>query len=588
LRPTTLAINGKSTRFSALRELVTVRSHTVTVERNQKTDNYLAPARFFTGDENTHGSLQELMLRYWNLHGRPASLRVFPAGDVRIEQHGHASLNIVGKQVPLDVYAISGLIWGQEILWTDPHQHVAAIIEPGEFEIVREEYESGLSWFIEHGVTSSLEALTALAGEKTYPVRRKIAVVGGVLIDGAGGPPVTDATILTQDGRILSIGRRSEVAIPRDAFVVHAEGKTILPGLWDMHAHYSQVEFGPVYVANGVTTVRDVGNEINFIPTIRDALDAGRGIGPHIVFAGIIDGAGSRTMGAVVADSSEQAVALVNRYHSLGALQIKIYSSVKPEYVPVITESAHRLGMTVTGHVPQGMDAIQAIAAGMDQINHVRYVVQAFLPQDIRGNFTPNSTQGIPALDLRSPDVQRKIAILKDHRTVVDPTLALYELLAHSLAKPVRDFEPGIDHLAPQLLDQTEQTGAPPENAAVAADYLATCIEAVRVLHAAGIPIVAGTDVAVPGYSLHRELELYVKAGFTPMEAIQAATIIPARVMGLADKTGSLEKGKRADILLVNDDPLSSIADLRKVDTVIVDGRVYHPAPLLNSVGFKP
>ena len=156
------------------------------------------------------------------------------------------------------------------------------------------EYESGLSWFIEHGVTSSLEALTTLAGEKIYSVRRKIPVVGGVLIDGASGPPVTDATILTQDGRILSIGRRSDVVIPRDAFVVHAEGKTILPRLWYMHAHYSQVKFGPVTLP---TALRLCATSEIEIPTIRDALDAGRGIGPHIVFAGIIDGAGPRAMG---------------------------------------------------------------------------------------------------------------------------------------------------------------------------------------------------------------------------------------------------------------------------------------------------
>ena len=294
-------------------------------------------------------------------------------------------------------------------------------------------------------------------------------------------------------------------------------------------------------------------------------------------------------MGAVVADSREEAVALVNRYHSLGALQIKIYSSVKPKIVPAITESAHRLGMTVTGHVPEGMDAIQAVDAGMDQINHVRYVVQALLPEEQRPNSTLSLlTRPISAIDFGSLEVQRKIAILKDHGTVVDPTLALYELLVHPLSRPIRDFEPGVDHLAPQLLDQTEQTGMPPENAATAANFFATCLEVVRVLHVAGVPIVAGTDVAVPGYSLHRELELYVKAGFTPMEAIQAATIIPARFMGLADKTGSLEKGKRADILLVNGDPLSSIADLRKVDTVIVDGRVYRPASLLSSVRFKP
>src|SRR5438094_5750270 len=187
-----------------------------------------------------------------------------------------------------------------------------------------------------------------------------------------------------------------------------------------MHAHYSQVEFGPVYLANGVTTVRDVGNEIDFIPTVRDAINAGMGIGPRIFFAGIIDGIGPRTMGAVATDSPDEAVATVNRYHSLGALQIKIYSSVKPEIVPIIAGAAHRLGMTVTGHVPQGMDAMQAILAGMDQINHIQFVVQALLSPEERHRLSPTSTQGIPVIDFNSAEVQRKIRFLKDHGTIVD------------------------------------------------------------------------------------------------------------------------------------------------------------------------
>jgi imidazolonepropionase-like amidohydrolase len=453
---------------------------------------------------------------------------------------------------------------------------------------VREEYESALPWFIQNGVTNSLQALTTLAGGESQSVRRKIAIVGGVLIDGMGGPPLPDAAVVTEDGRIINIGRRSEVMVPKDAFVVHADGKTILPGLWDMHAHYQQVEFGPVYLANGVTTVRDVGNEIDFVPTIRDAVNAGKGIGPRIYFAGIVDGTERRTMGAVVADTPDEAVAIVNRYLSLGALQIKIYSSLKPELVPIIAQTAHQLGMTVTGHVPRGMDAMQAIDAGMDQINHIQYVVQALLPPDQRSRFSPSSTQGLPALDFKSSEVQRAIGFLRGHGTVVDPTLALQELLTHPLTASVRSFEPGIDHVAPQLVDQLELAGAGPENASTAADYFTVSLEAVRALHAAGVPIVAGTDVAVAGYSLHRELELYVKAGFTPMEAIQAATIVPARVLGLSDQTGSIELHRRADILMVNGNPLSSIADLRNVDTVIAAGHIYHPAPLLRSVGFKP
>jgi imidazolonepropionase-like amidohydrolase len=560
----------------------------VTVERNQKTTNYTAPALFFVGDENTHGALQELLLRYWNRHGRPSSLRIFPAGTVRIEPRGRTSIDVGGRRVPLEAYTMSGLMWGEESLWLDGYQHVAAIVEPGQFEIVREEYEGALSWFIQHGVANSLEALSKLAGHGASPMRRKIAIVGGVLIDATGNPPLPDAAILTQDGRIVNIGRRTEIPIPNDAFVIHAEGKTVLPGLWDMHAHYSQVEFGPVYLANGVTTVRDVGNEIDFIPTIRNALNAGMGIGPSIYFAGIIDGTGPRTMGAVVADSPGEAATVVNRYHLLGALQIKIYSSVKPEIVPAITEAAHRLGMTVTGHVPRDMDVFQAIAAGMDQINHISYVLQGFLPPEKRSGFAQNPLEAIPALDFNSPDVRREIALLKDHGIVVDPTLALRELLSHPVVKPVRDFEPGIDHLAPQLIDQTEQSGVSAENAAAGAAYFDASLQAVRLLHAAGVPIVAGTDVTVPGYSLHREMELYVKAGFAPLEAVQAATIVPARVLGLAKETGSIEVGKRADILIVNGDPLSSIADLRKLDTVITGGRVYDPAPLLRSVDFKP
>jgi imidazolonepropionase-like amidohydrolase len=215
-------------------------------------------------------------------------------------------------------------------------------------------------------------------------------------------------------------------------------------------------------------------------------------------------------------------------------------------------------------------------------------VLRAFLPPDQRAAFSTNFTRGIHVPDVQSPEGLRLIALLKEHGTILDPTLALTEWLAHAVATPGRQIEPGIDHVAPALRDQLEQSGVLAENVTAANAYFGACLDAVRALHAAGVPIVAGTDMAVPGYSLHRELELYVKAGFTPMEAIQAATIVPARAMGLGDEAGSLAVHKRADLLIVDGDPLSSIAELRRVETVIMDGHVYHPGPLLTSVGFTP
>ena len=130
--------------------------------------------------------------------------------------------------------------------------------------------------------------------------------------------------------------------------------------------------------------------------------------------------------------------------------------------------------------------------------------------------------------------------------------------------------------------------GAPPAHAQDADAEFNALLETVRLLHQAGVPMVAGTDQSVPGFSLDREIELYVKAGFTPMEAIQAATLVPARAMGMEQDSGTVEPAKRADVILIDGNPLENISDIRKVDTVFAAGKMYKPAPLWTSVGFKP
>jgi imidazolonepropionase-like amidohydrolase len=412
--------------------------------------------------------------------------------------------------------------------------------------------------------------------------------VGATLIDGTGAAPVADSAVVIHNGSIAAAGPRAKVRIPKGAHVVDAKGKFLLPGLWDMHAHFEQVEWGPIYLAAGVTTVRDCGNEFEFITAVRDAVAQGRGLGPRLLLAGIVDGTGPLGLGVQRVDTPEQARSWVARYHAAHFQQMKIYSSVKLDELKVVTDEAHRAGMTVTGHVPEGLNGFQAIEAGQDQINHIQYIADMMHAPFPEGMSRMDRRKAVAELNLDSPEAAKAVSFLKEHHTVVDPTMALFELFTATTAKPPASFEPGVEKIAPELAQPLTDVEPPSERSEVFGKVFSKDIAIVGALHRAGVPIVAGTDQAVPGHSLHREIELYVQAGFTPLEAIQAATIVPARVMGLDKELGTIEKGKRADLILLTADPLADIHNTRNVEYVISNGAMYHTAELWQSVGFKP
>jgi hypothetical protein len=181
------------------------------------------------------------------------------------------------------------------------------------------------------------------------------------------------------------------------------------------------VEWGPVYLATGVTTARDVGNEREFIVAARDAIASDHGIGPRLVMAGVVDGTGPLSLGIIRVDTPEQARQQVQKYKAEGFQQIKIYSSVKPDILKIVTAEAHRLGMTVTGHIPVGMNAIEGIEDGMDQINHIPYLTEVMT--DLKSGTVSSD----------SPQAKKVIHLLLEHHTVVDPTLALFEIIMHPL-----------------------------------------------------------------------------------------------------------------------------------------------------------
>ena len=592
LTPESFEVKGKNSRLTEIDDAVEVQPEKVRSRDRGNWTEAPRPAKFFTIAGYAPTTMQMLMVRYWATHGSPAELPTFPSGKMKIEPRGQDAIKIDGKERTFDRFTVEGLIWGRETLWFDHDRNLVASVttdaEFDHFEAIRDGYESGLGAFVARAGADNMAALAEISKGISGSRAPKLAIVGGTLIDGTGSAATADSVILIENGKISAAGPSSQVTIPAGFQKIDARGKTILPGLWDMHAHFEQVEWGQIYLAAGATTVRDVGNEFEFITAVRDAVANGRGLGPRILMAGVVDGTGPLALGVERVDTPEQAKMWTNKYHDAGFQQMKIYSSVKLEELKDVATEAHRLGMTVTGHVPEGLDAYQAIEAGQDQINHIDYIVEIMVRPLPENASRLDRAKARAEVDLNSPESKKAIAFLVQHKTVVDPTLSLMEFFTASTAKPPVSIEPGVAKVAPELAAILGEAGPPSPHAELQEKAFQKEVEVVGALHKAGIPIVAGTDQNVPGYSLYREIELYVQAGFTPMEAIQSATIVPARVMGVDKELGTVEAGKRADLIIVGGNPLESIHNIRKVEFVITNGTMYNCGELWSSVGFKP
>lgn len=509
-------------------------------------------------------SAQGLLIQYWLAHGRPATITALPSGDpVTIRELAPPADLFPGRRPSCREFTIDGVAWGRQRLWLSPIDlHVmAAVTTVGVlgFEAVEPELEPAVGSFIREAVRQRIAEAGVEARAIRPRHRRTFALVGGRLIDATGGPAIEKATVVVRDGRIQAAGPAAAVTVPAGIPRVDVTGRTILPGLWDMHAHVGLAEWGPVYLASGVTTARDMGGELDVVTALRDAWRDGQAIGPRLLLAGLVDGPGPASFGHVTAANADEGRAAVQRYKSAGFQQMKLYSLLDRPTVAAIIEAAHATGMTVTGHIPTGLAMREAIEMGMDHVAHL----------------TVRDAPGSDAL-------RDTLAFLKQHGTVIDPTVSWNELLGRSPQTPIASFQPGIAHVAPPLRRLIEGASGGNVTPEQARDRLSRSLQIVKALHDAGIPIVAGTDKGVPGVSVAREIELYVQAGLTPMDAIRAATAVPARVMGLAHESGTIAAGLRADLIVVDGNPLERISDVRQVTLVSTGGQLYDAAPLRN------
>ena len=619
--PVSLYIKGNTSRFSTINDTVRVQGGTAFIKVDDSSyQRELAPNSFPVAGYSP-GTVQMALLKYWQTHGQPESIPILPEGVVKIRKDGTDELQGaagpdrlsagagpgVAGGLHLDRYVVSGLVWGNELVWTLPDGQLVCLItndaEGDKLEMMLEPYESLLPELLKRAAgygmqlfsreidasasgreipSSSGKVATAASGKMTtaasgksgLPQRTPLAIVGGTLVDVKTGTATENSVILLDNGVIKAVGKTGELTIPKNYTVIHAEGKTIFPGLWDMHAHFEQAEWGPAYLAAGVTTVRDCGNEYDYINAIQVVIDRGGGVGPHILKAGIIDGPGAMGLGIIRASTPEEAIAAVRKYKENGFVQIKIYSSVTPPVVKAICTEAHRLGLTVTGHIPEGMSLQQGVDSGMDMVNHIQYVYGVMKKDKDK------------RIDLTDSANRQVLHFIKEHGTVIDPTLGVFEMVFRSTKDDITTMEPAFYTLPLPLQALFKNIGMAPDVAAKYKPVLDGMSKIVKALHDEGVPLVAGTDMGFPGYSLDRELELYVAAGLTPLEAIQTATLIPARVMKMDKVTGYIAPGLRADLIFIEGDPLTNVRDIRNVRMVVKDGQLYDPVALHGLAGF--
>jgi imidazolonepropionase-like amidohydrolase len=568
LTPVRFRVTGNTYRFVNADLDVQIAKGEARIQNLGHASSERLPRQFFTALGYAPLSARALLVRYWERQGRPDSLRLLPGDETRevsIEFRGEDTVRTGDRSVRLRRYSVNGVVWGRESVWLDDRDGLAALITRIHIlplEAVREDLKDALPALQRAAIADRMVDLARMATDTPVIAQGHFAIIGVTLLDGTDWPPVDDATVIVRDGRIEEAGPRSSVEVPEGLNRIDARGKTVMPGLWDMHAHASQIEWAPAYLAAGVTSVRDMGGEQAFLTAFRDVLAAPGTVGPRLFLAGLIDGTAAEAFGTTTASSPAEGRAAVDRYRAAGFNQIKLYTRLQPDVASAIVARAHEVGMTVAGHIPTSMDVKQAVESGMDHIAH--------LP--LRG-------------DPGSPEVRATIALLGKRGTVVDPTLPWNELLNRAPDTAIETFEPGILQMPVPLASSYRSIRNKTDSAAAAArrrDEGAI----VKALHAAGVPIVAGTDGGVPGFSLWRTLELYVEAGLTPLEALQTATLAPARAMGVDSEVGTIEPGKRADLLVLDANPLTDISYIRHLRYVVVNGRMYHRDALWRSAGF--
>ncbi len=521
------------------------------------------------------------------------TLELLPGGKARAARLVDLQVGAGAAAETITLWSITGISTSPLPIWADSKNRFFALTV-------------GLAWLPEAYASEQqkIEDAQAKAVAAQAPGLAKslvtvpsgaVAFTGVRLFDAEGLRFVPDQTVVVEKGLIAAVGSSGAVTVPAGAQVIDGRGKTLIPGLWDCHMHIGDDFTGLQELSMGVTSIRDPGNDDVRTLDRRKRIAAGALLSPHVYASSLVDGKGPyHRQIANVATSESEALALVEKAKSNGFTGVKFYGTLNPAWLPASIAQAHKLGLHVHGHIPAGIRPLDAIAAGYDELTHINWVMMQAMPDAVIAASNGMMRFEGPGryakdVDLDSTALKMIVATMASRQIYSDPTMVAFE----GLYVPENgDLSPAYAPFVGTLPPTTERgfrTGgfAVPKDL-TRADYRASWAKMVGLLgrmHKAGVPIVAGTDGA--GIELVRELEIYVQAGFTPAEALAAATIVPARLVGQDAKTGSVKVGKSADLALIDGDPSARIGDLRQARVVMLDGKLLDADALRSAAGFS-
>ncbi len=541
---------------------------------------------------NSQGSSESLAVLVRAVMKQPNNtLALLPSGTASVQELLSTTVKHENQEKQVKLMALSGLGFTPSYIWLDDQNQLFAVAY-------------GWMGATPAGWNHVLSDLQKLQDEADKSFHQKLAknltqklpdtvLINDVnILDVNQGQLIKGASVYLKEGLIQQVS--PQPLLISAGLTIDGQGKTLMPGLWDMHTHIGLSD-GLLQVAAGVTSVRDLANTHDDLMQTIAAFDAGEVIGPHVYKAGFIDQKSpfSAPTGQL-AETLEQALEFIDWYAERGYPQIKIYSSITPAWVKPMAERIHQHGMKLSGHIPSFMKTDQAVKDGYDEIQHINMLFLNFLAGKDDDTRTPVrfTLVGEQAgeLDLESKEVKDFIQLLKNKGTVVDPTVTIFHsMFLNKTGKVDPGYAMIADHLPTNVrrgfLGSTLEISA--EETAQYEKSAKALLKMIKLLHDAGVQLVAGTD-AIAGFTLHRELELYAQAGISNAEVLKIATLDSAKVAGQEKTTGSIEAGKVADIVLVDGNPLKDISSIRKVVWTIKNEKKYQASKLYQSIGIKP